>query len=205
MKIITYSLGLCYTNCYLVYDEKSGKACLIDAPEYDDKIMNVITSKGLSLEYIILTHGHFDHILGANMLKEKTGAKIAIYELDVEYLEDPNKSMTSLYGGETVSADIVLKEKDILTIGDISLQVIHTSGHTKGSCCFICKNEKIMFTGDTLFKSDIGRYDFYGGNYDTLMKSLQKLRSLKENYTIYPGHGDTTTLKNEVAGNPYFR
>ena len=205
MKIITYSLGSCYTNCYLIYDEKSKKACLIDAPDYDDKIMDVISSKELSLEYIILTHGHFDHILGANMLKEKTRAKIAIHELDLEYLEDPNKSMTCMYGGETVSADIILKDSDIMILGDISFRVIHTPGHTKGSCCFVCENEKIMFTGDTLFKNGIGRYDFYGGDYNILMESLQKLKSLNENYIIYPGHGDTTTLKNEVIGNPYFR
>lgn len=205
MKILTYSLGATFTNCYLVYCENSGKACLIDAPEYDNKIMNVISSKGLSLEYIILTHGHFDHILGAEAFREKTGAKIAVHELDAEYLENPEKSMTFLYNGETLSADILLKNNDILTFGDISLRVIHTPGHTKGSSFFVCDDEKIMFSGDTLFKSNIGRFDFYGGDYDTLMESLQKLKSMDGNYTIYPGHGDVTMLDDEIAGNPYFR
>ena len=205
MKILKYILGVCAANCYLVYDEKSGKACLIDSPEYDDEITNIISSKGLSLEYIMLTHGHFDHILGANAFREKTGEKIVIHELDTEYLEDPDKSMTSLYGNETVSADVLLKDNDILTFGDISFRVIHTPGHSKGSSCFICENETIMFSGDTLFKNGIGRYDFYGGNYTTLMESLQKLKSINENYTIYPGHGDNTTLENEITMNPYFR
>jgi len=205
MKILTYSLGENSTNCYLVYDEKSGKACLIDAPEYDDEIMNVISSKKLSLEYIILTHGHFDHILGSNGFKEKTGACIGVHELDVEYLEDPEKSMTILLSGETIPANILLKDSDILTIGGISLRVLHTPGHTLGSCFFIYESEKVMFSGDTLFKGNIGRYDLYGGDYNVLMESLQKLKALNENYTIYPGHGDITTLDKEIAGNPYFR
>ena len=202
MNILTYRLGMVSTNCYLVYDEKLNKACLIDPACYDEKITNTISSKGLSLEYIILTHGHFDHSLGANAFREATGAKIAVHRLETEYLENPNKSMT---GGETISADILLDENDILTFGGISLKVIHTPGHTKGSCCFICESEKIMFSGDTLFKGSIGRYDLYGGNYNILMKSLQKLKNIKENYKVYPGHGDSTTLDREIAGNPYLR
>ena len=203
MKILTYRLGMAHTNCYLIYDEKSNKACLIDPAVYDEKIMGVIFSKELTVEYIILTHGHFDHILGANKFREKTGAKIVSHEIETEYLENPDKSLTSIRSGETVSADILLKENDVLTFGDISLRVIHTPGHTKGSCCFVCGSEKIMFSGDTLFKNSIGRYDLYGGNYDILMKSLQKIKNLKENYKIYPGHGDNTTLDREISGNPY--
>ena len=205
MKILTYSVGLNYTNCYLVYDEKSKNACLIDAAEYDDRIFDAILENSLSLEYIILTHGHFDHILGAEAFKEKTGAVIVIHELEKEYLEDPEKSMTYLNNRETVTADILLKDNDILNVGDISLKVIHTPGHTKGSSCFIIEKDKIMFSGDTLFKGSIGRYDFYGGDYNILMESLQKLKSLNVNYTIYPGHGDATTLDDEIAENPYFR
>jgi len=203
MKILTYRIGVASTNCYLIYDEESKKACLIDPAVYSEKIMEVIFSKGLSVEYIILTHGHFDHILGANAFKEKTGAKIVAHEIETEYLENPAKSLTSIQGRETVSADVLLKENDVLTFGEISLKVIHTPGHTKGSCCFICESEKIMFSGDTLFKDGIGRYDLYGGNYNILMQSLQKLKNIKENYKIYPGHGDSTTLDREIAGNPY--
>ena len=205
MKILTYRLGIAHTNCYLIYDEKSNKACLIDPAEYYDRILDVIESKGLSLEYIILTHGHFDHIFGANTFRDKTGAKIAAHEVETEYLENSEKSLTSIQGGETVFADILLKKNDILTFGDISLKVIHTPGHTKGSCCFICESEKVMFSGDTLFKNGIGRFDLYGGNYGILMESLRELKNIKENYKIYPGHGDSTTLDNEVAGNPYLR
>ena len=202
MKILTYRLGVYSANCYLVYDEKSKKAVLIDPAVYDEKVANVISSKNLSLEYILLTHGHFDHILGANMFREKTGAKIAAHELETEYLENPDKSMS---GGETISANILLKENDILTFGDISFRVIHTPGHTKGSCCLVCESEKVMFSGDTLFKGSVGRYDLYGGSYNALMESLQKLKSIKENYKIYPGHGGKTTLDNEIVENPYFR
>ena len=202
MKILTYRLGVFATNCYLVYGEKSQKACLIDPAAFDDKIMEAISSKGLTLEYIILTHGHFDHILGANKFKEKIGVKIAAHALEAEYLENPAKSLT---GGEMVSADILLKENDVLTFGEISLRVLHTPGHTKGSCCFICETETVIFSGDTLFKNGIGRYDLYGGNYNVLMESLRKLKAIKENYKIYPGHGNNTTLDKEVLENPYFR
>ena len=108
-------------------------------------------------------------------------------------------------GNEIVSADVLLKENNTLICGDISLKVIHTPGHTKGSSCYICESERIMFSGDTLFKGSIGRYDLYGGDYSALMESLQKLKSLKEDYKIYPGHGDNTTLNNEIVGNPYLR
>ena len=198
MKIIAYSLGSYFTNCYLVYDENAGKACLIDPAVYDDEIINVISSKGLTLEYIILTHGHFDHILGADGFRDKTGAEIAVYELETEYLD-------FLEDDEKFSADILLKDDDTLTFGGISLKVMHTPGHSKGSCCFICGDEKVMFSGDTLFKGTIGRYDLYGGDYDTLMESLQKIKSIKENYMVYPGHGDSTTLAYEILQNPYFR
>ena len=110
-----------------------------------------------------------------------------------------------MQGGEIISADLLLKDRDILTFGDISLRVIHTPGHTKGSCCFVCESEKVMFSGDTLFKGGIGRFDLYGGDCTILMESLRKLKSFKGNYEIYPGHGDNTTLDDEIVGNPYFR
>jgi glyoxylase-like metal-dependent hydrolase (beta-lactamase superfamily II) len=205
MKILTYILGVFSANCYLVYDENSKKACLIDPAIYDVKVMKTINEKELSIEYIILTHGHIDHILGATAFKEKTGAKIGAHRLEVEYLVDPEKSMTSMYSNEIISPDILLKENDILNIGEVSFKVIHTPGHTKGSCCFVCESKKVIFSGDTLFKGSIGRSDLYGGDYKSLLQSLQKLKSMNQNYKIYTGHGDTTTLENEIGYNIYFR
>ena len=121
----------------------------------------------------------------------------------MEYLKDPSKSLTSLYGGKTITVDKYIKENDELIFGDISLCVIHTPGHTRGSCCFACENENVMFTGDTLFNGSIGRCDLYGGDYDTMLLSLRKLKSLNQNYTVYPGHGDSTTLDDEKANNTY--
>ena len=200
MIIQTFTPGIFSANCYLIYDEKSKTGCLIDPGVYDAKISDFILSKDISLKYIILTHGHYDHILGANTFKEKTKAQIAAHELEAEYLEDPKKSFTK---GETILADILFKENDVLTFGDISLRVLHTPGHTKGSCCIICDDEKVIFSGDTLFQAGIGRYDLYGGNYSDLKKSLQKIKSIGGNYKIYPGHGDYTTLDYEKNVNPY--
>jgi len=205
MKIITYVFGQIATNCYLVIDENAKKACLIDPALYDTEIINTITNGGITLEYIILTHGHFDHILGTNSFKEKTGAKIAAHEAENEYLRDPKKSMTSICGGGTIAVDQYIRENDILVFGDVSFRVIHTPGHTRGSCCFACEDEKVMFTGDTLFNGSIGRCNFYGGDFDVMLFSLQKLKNLEHNYTVYPGHGETTTLDNEKASNPYLR
>jgi glyoxylase-like metal-dependent hydrolase (beta-lactamase superfamily II) len=206
MVIKTYVLGELESNCYLVYDEINKKACLIDPGVYDEEIMDFITKEELVCEYIILTHGHFDHIAGAQAFKEKTGAKIAAHELEAEYLADPEKSMTFYFNSETVLADVLFSDGDVLNFGDFSLKVIHTPGHSNGSSCFVYESgaQKIMFTGDTLFFGTIGRYDFYGGDYDILMQSLEKLKSLKTNYILYSGHGQKTTLDEEIAKNPYY-
>ena len=205
MKISTYVFGQFATNCYLVIDENTKKACLFDPAMYDAEIIKAITAGEITLEYIILTHGHFDHILGANSFKEKTGAKIAAHNAENEYVRDPKKSMTSLCGGGAIDVDQYINENDTLDFGDTSFQVIHTPGHTRGSCCFVCEDENVMFTGDTLFNGSIGRCDFYGGDFDVMLLSLKKIKSLKQNYTVYPGHGDTTTLNNEKAYNPYLK
>ena len=207
MVIMTYVLSEFASNCYLICDEKNKKACLIDPGVYDEKIMDEIEQKGLNCEYIILTHGHFDHIAGAEAFREKTGARIIAHELEAEYLTDPEKSMTFYFNSETVSADIFFKDGDVISFGDFSLTVIHTPGHSKGSSCFVYENgdTKIMFTGDTLFKGTIGRYDFYGGDYDIFMESLKKLKSFNINYEIYSGHGEKTTLDDEIAQNPYYQ
>ena len=207
MAVSTYVLGDFESNCYLLYDEKNKKACLVDPGAYDEKIMEFIEENGLVCEYIILTHGHFDHIIGAEAFKAKTWAKIAAHELEEEYLADPEKSMTFYFADETVSADVFFKDGDLISFGDFSLRVIHAPGHSKGSSCFVheSENQKTMFSGDTLFKGTVGRFDFYGGDYETLMASLRKLRSLNENYKIYAGHGETTFLYDEIANNPYYQ
>jgi glyoxylase-like metal-dependent hydrolase (beta-lactamase superfamily II) len=138
-----------------------------------------------------------------NAFKEKTGAKVVVHEAEVESLGEPLKSLTSLSGGGTIVVDQYIHENDVLTFGGISFRVIHTPGHTKGSCCFTCDDENVMFTGDTLFNGSIGRCDLYGGDYDTILLSLEKLKSLSQNHKVYPRHGDTTTLDEEKAHNPY--
>jgi len=202
MKILNYRIGSVDTNCYLIYDEQSKKACLIDPAAYDLRVEEAIANHELVLEYIILTHGHFDHILGASDFKNKTGAKIASHELEAEYLENPDKNYS---GFGIVHADILLTEGDIIKFGDMSLKLMHTPGHTKGSSCFICESHKVIFSGDTLFKQGIGRYDLHGGDYSTLIDSLDKLKNLVGDYKIYPGHGGTTTLEAEMAENMHFR
>lgn len=202
MIILAYVLGGIATNCYLVVDEDTKKACLIDPAVYDEKILKEIVTGGITLEYIVLTRGHFDHILGTNIFREKTGAKIIAHEADIVYFRDPLKSLPSIYEGGII-VDKFINENDRLIFGGISLRVIHTHGHTKGSCCFICEYDRIIFTGDTLFRDGIGRCDFDGGDYNSMLLSLQKLKSLEQNYKIFPGHGESTTLDIEKTNNPY--
>jgi len=130
---------------------------------------------------------------------------VVAYKDEIEYFKDQMKDLTHAYGVGTIVVDKHVAENDVLIIGGISFRVIHTPGHTKGSCCFVCEDEKVMFTGDTLFKGSIGRYDFPGGDHDTILLSLQKLKTRTQNYKIYPGHGDFTTLNDEKAHNPYMK
>ena len=198
MKVKVIPTGPIRANCYVVFDEKTCEAAVIDPGSFDCEVKNAIN--GLTVKYIILTHGHFDHILGAGDLKENTGALLLIHELDEECL---TKSSANLLGdfsfGKEINlkADRLIKDGDKITFGDITLKVIHTPGHSKGSITLVCEEEKVLFTGDTLFAGGIGRTDFYGSNPTDMRKSVMKLMSLEGDYHVYPGHDIDTLLSVE--------
>lgn len=196
-------MGVNKTNCYFTVDEATNKCAVIDPGDESEKLYEKLTDKSLSVECIILTHGHFDHILALDELREKTGAKVLIHEDDEELLLDPNKSLMTWVGIDhgCKAADILLHDGDKIKIGESELTVIHTPGHTRGSICLI--NGTDMLSGDTLFRGNIGRYDLYGGDYNTLMDSLHKLSQMTVDYKVYPGHGAATSLKLEKETNYY--
>lgn len=204
MKIFKYPVGLMGTNAYIILDEETKKAALIDPGDEADKLLSAISSKGAELSYIILTHGHFDHILALPRIKEETGASLLVHKNDAEMLLDGSLSLLSRFTDKDIKfpkADRELCDGDIITLGNGKIRVIHTPGHTSGSICLSVGDD--LISGDTLFRESIGRYDFPGGSYDTIMSSLQKIRSLGIKGKIYPGHGMSTTLEHELTYNTY--
>ena len=197
------SFGKMDNNCYLIVDEKTNKSALVDCTEYSEKMINLIG--GTELEYILLTHGHCDHIAGAKQIKEKYNAKIVISSPDEPMLHSGRLSLAVFIGGEQndADADVIVKDNDKIIIGDTEITVISTPGHTKGSVCYIAENS--LFSGDTLFCCSCGRTDFPSGSVEEMMNSLKRLKNLDGNYTVYTGHGSRTNLDYERKNNPYMK
>ena len=209
MKILTLDLGHeMFANCYLLVDEKTGEAAIVDPAWYVDEFNDILEKNNAKLKYIMLTHGHFDHIFGVHGLKEATGAKVVIHFKDAEHLTDPGKSLAEGNMPEPqipVSADVLLKEGDVITLGDEEIKVMSTPGHTMGSVCYIIESEKTIISGDTLFCMTAGRTDFPDGSDELMIKSLKRLIALEGDYRVLPGHNKETTLESERKRNWYIR
>ncbi len=210
MKVVQFDLEhpiLC--NRYMLVDEASGEAAIIDPAWYEGVLQEEVEKlEGIKIKYILLTHGHFDHIMGVHGLKEATGALVAIHEADEDCLYDPAKSLSEGNTPEKqipVHADILLKDGDELKIGETVIKVMHTPGHTLGSVCYIIEDEKTIFSGDTLFCMTVGRTDLYGGDEATLCNSLRKLLALEGDYRILAGHSRETNLDRERTRNRFVR
>lgn len=209
MRIITMPVGELAANCYIVYCKNTKKAVVIDPGAEGQSILNRIQYEGVKVEYILLTHGHFDHIGAVKFLKEQLGAFVAIHSGDAQALTDASRNLSTFMGEHSVQvpADVLLKEGDVLDVGDIKMKVLHTPGHSEGSACFMADSPiKVVFTGDMLFQGSIGRSDFPGGSYDQLISSIRdKLLVLDDDYTVYPGHGLKSTIGAERIANPFIR
>ncbi len=204
MRIFKFTVGAMGTNSYILLDDKTKKAALIDPGDEPDRLISVLKTKDASLSYIILTHGHFDHIMALDKIKKKTGAPILIHRDDAVMLEDRALSLLDRFGNSDIEvprADRFLSDGEIITLGDSEIKVIHTPGHTPGSVCLLIGDE--LMSGDTLFRESIGRYDFPGGDYGAIITSLEKIVSLGVKGKIYPGHGMSTTLEHELDFNAY--
>lgn len=210
MRIETIPLGHeVFANCYLLIDEKSGEAAIVDPGWYNEEINNDVFSRAdIDLKYILLTHGHFDHILGVHGFKQASGAEVAVHSSDADKLTDPVKSLCKRHFPEAqipVTADILLKDGDILRLGAETIRVMHTPGHTSGSVCFVLENDRTIISGDTLFCRTVGRTDFADGSDEEMYKSIKKLISLDGDYRVLPGHNRETTLDSERTRNIYIR
>ena len=201
------TVGLLEVNCYILGDEETKEAVVIDPGGDEDAILEVLNRNKFQLKLIIDTHGHFDHVDANQPLKDATGAKIAIHVADAQMLDKPSSEAMFFTGNRLrlSQADILLNENDILTFGKYRLKVLHTPGHTPGGISLVLEDHPYVYVGDLLFAGSIGRTDFPGGNYDALINGVRtKIFPLGDNYTVYPGHGPVTTVGQERKYNPFF-
>lgn len=209
MKILQIKLGHeIFANCYLIIDEATAAAAIIDPGWYDETIINVLARENVNLKYVLLTHGHFDHVSGVYGLQHEVGAEVVIHGSDKEHLLDPQKSLAEGNFPEPhqpVHADILVKDGDVIKLGESEIKVMHTPGHTNGSVCYILEDDRVIFSGDTLFCMTAGRTDFWDGSDEKMIASLKKLIALDGDYNVYPGHNRETTLERERTRNWYIR
>jgi glyoxylase-like metal-dependent hydrolase (beta-lactamase superfamily II) len=199
LKIHTIVAGAVSTNCYIVYDTETNEAAVIDPGDGADKILAYLRQENLTARYIFLTHGHFDHILALEKVREQTGATVVIHGADAVYLRNP--ALSGPFGIRTTPSepDIEASHGDTFHMGGYTAEILHTPGHTPGSICLRMGNA--LFTGDTLFEDDCGRCDLPGGDYQVMLRSLRFLASLEGDYAVYPGHDVSTTLERERVHN----
>lgn len=199
MKIDSIMVGPIMTNCYLLQDEKAKVCALIDPGDDAKQVEMLVDNSGCTLQYILLTHGHFDHWGAVRPLLEKYDVPVYIHKADV----------TDRVGGDLLFQRLdeqhqrYYDEGDELTLGDMTLRVMHTPGHSKGSICLVVND--VIFAGDTLFRSSCGRTDFPGGDYREMLASLARLGRMEGNYQVYSGHERDTELDAERRFNPYMK
>lgn len=195
IRVHAMSLGLYQTNCYIIHDTQSDRCCVIDPGYEADTILKKLDSLGLTLEAVLLTHGHFDHVGAVKELAAETQCDVYIHPEDLSL--PPMMTAGPLYYTKTYAEGAQLK------LAGLEIGVLHTPGHTPGSVCLLAENT--IFSGDTLFQGSCGRTDLPGGDWATILKSLHRLSLLEGNFWVYPGHGGSTTLREERQYNPYLK
>ncbi len=198
--------GIYAANCYIVYSEKTKDGIIVDPGGDSDDILDFINERTINIDYIILTHGHGDHIGGVISLINKLKVPLLIHEEDIDMISDANMNLSNIMpsGPVELKADRLLKDGDIIKFGDLEAEIIHTPGHTKGGISI--KIGDNLITGDTLFQGSIGRTDLIGGDYDTIISSIkEKLLIFPDHTIVWPGHGAESTVGIEKRNNPFLR
>lgn len=197
-------VGLLQTNCYIVGCEDTKEGAIIDPGGDAKRILARVEQLGLKIKYVVNTHGHFDHTLANKEVVKATGAPLAIHSADAPMLtEGGGAFFFGIMGKASPPAEVILDEGQVLTVGEVELQVLHTPGHSPGSICLYSEEEGVLFDGDVLFNMGIGRCDLPGGSYSVLMDSIQRLLALSDETMVYPGHGPATTIGREQRSNPF--
>lgn len=197
-------LGSVFTNCYFLKNKETGELLIVDPSDAPERISRKVTEMEAVPVGILLTHGHYDHILAANAVKEKYKIPVYACRQEEELLTDANLNLSSYSRPCTVKPDVLLDDLQVFELAGFSIQMIHTPGHTKGSCCYYLEDEGLLFSGDTLFYGSVGRTDFPGGSTAQIVRSLHKLvDSLPEDTEVFPGHDASTTIGYEKRYNPF--
>jgi len=209
MIVYTFAVGALLTDCYVASCEQTMEAIVID-PGFDkrletEKVFKVINQHALRIKFILNTHGHPDHTCGNGIMKEEFHVPILIHEHDKHMLGASGEAIAEFFGFKHSSppADRLLRDGDTVDFGKVSLKVLHTPGHSRGSIAFLGKEE--VFTGDTLFMGSIGRTDFPESSEADMNESLKKLAGLPSRFVVYPGHGPKTSIGEEKENNPFLR
>ena len=206
MKIIAMEVGVIGTNCYVVINEEQKTGVVIDPGGDADQILEKIRQKGIAIEAIFLTHGHSDHIMAVDEVREVTGAKVYISEADADMLTKASSNLSVYMGAgrEFKAADEFLIDGETITAAGLKFQVVATPGHTKGGICLLCGDT--VFCGDTIFSESIGRTDLPGGSYSQILHSIKtKIMVLPDEMKLLPGHGPATTIGWERRRNPFLQ
>ncbi len=207
MKIQHSVLGMCATNTYYVYDDETKRGLIVDPADSPDTIIAKADSLSMIPEAILITHGHFDHVLAMNKVREHYGIKVYAGLTEKQVLHDMAMNLTSSFGmGQTFDADIYLKDGEEFEAAGYHIRAIEVPGHTIGGMCYYFDKQGVLFSGDTLFCESVGRSDFPGGSASALCRGIKdKLFILPEHTKVYPGHMDETTIGNEIKYNPFCR
>lgn len=205
LKIGRMTIGTCATNCYFLYRENKHDCIVIDPADAGAKIYDALTGKGFTIKGILLTHGHFDHIWGAEALRKCANTSIYALDEEKELLNNSEMNVSEMAGRACcLVPDVFFKDGDELKIGDFTCKIIATPGHTQGSCCFYFEEAGFAVCGDTIFMESVGRTDFPTGSSSKLINSIrEKIFTLPDEVILYPGHGDSTSVEHEKQFNPY--
>lgn len=198
MKFKKIVVGIGETNGYIVYDEEKLEAVIIDPGDESKSFIKFIDKSGLTPTSIVLTHYHYDHIGAVEDIRDAYGCPVSIHKKDVEGLKNSNlnHSLMGFRRSVEITPDRILLDGDSIEAGDIVLRVIHTPGHTLGAICLMNESEKIVFTGDTIFKDDIGRMDLEGGSEESMRRTiLNKVNKWSNDIILYPGHGEEASME----------
>lgn len=205
MIIEIVDAGIHGVNTYVVGDDVTKKATIIDPTGNFEKIKSIIDKNNLEPECALLTHGHGDHIGAVMAIKKHYDIPVMAHIMEKETICNAEINLSTVLGMGSIEfeADQYLHQDDLITVGNLTIKVLHTPGHTKGSVCFLVENA--LFSGDTLFAGSMGRTDLHGGNEREMIESLRTLKYLKKDYNVFPGHGPATTLNKEKSTNPFLR
>lgn len=199
------AVGPLAVNCYIIGSKEAKAAIVIDAGGDHEEILSVLKKHNLTLQLLINTHAHFDHVGGVRRLQDLTGAKFFLHRKDIPLLDCLN-DQTDAFGLPSIpipKVDRPLADNEEILIGNKVIRVIHTPGHSPGSVCYFI--DDVVFAGDTLFAGSIGRTDLYGGSYEEIIHSINtRLFTLEGHIIVYPGHGEFTTIGKEKRHNPFF-